>query len=120
MPKIYWMEAYNIREGKHTAYKAFLDSSTHKKLCEQVEAETGMKYIETYLTIIPSSHEQGDYDAYEFWELPNHAAMDRIRNSTAIAKMGEASYELIEPKPSKSVVLRKAADAKTIYEPKKK
>jgi len=119
MPKMYWMSGYNIREGKHKEYKAFLNSRAFKKLCVQVEAETGMKYVETYFTIIPSSLEQGDYEAYDFWELPNHAAMDKLRNSAAVASLGEASYGFMEPRPSKSVVLRKAADTKILFEPKK-
>jgi len=119
MPKIYWMSGFNMREGKHKAYQAFLNSKAFKKLCAQLEAEAGMKYVETYFAIIPSSQDEGDYEAYGFWELPNHAALDRLRNSAAIAKLSEASYEFTEPRPSKSVTLRKASDTKIIYEPEK-
>lgn len=120
MPKIYWMSGYNIREGKAKAYQEFLKSRVFKKLCAEVEVETGMKYVETYSTVIPSSYEQGDYDAYDFVELPNHAALDKIRNSAAVAKLAEASYKFIEPRPGKSVFLRKSSDAKILYEPEKK
>lgn len=120
MPKIYWMTGYNLREGKSRAYKTFLNSRAFKKLCAQVESETSMKYVVTYFTILPSSLEAGDYDAYDFWELPNHAAMDRIRKSDAAAKLAEASYGFIESKPSKSVILRKASDVKIMFEPQKK
>ncbi len=119
MPKIYWMSGFNIREGKHTEYQEFLESKAFKKLCGKLEEETGMKYVETYFAIIPSSQEEGDYEAYAFWELPDHAALDKLRGSEAIAKLSEASYEFTEPRPSKSVTLRKASDTKIIYEPKK-
>ncbi len=120
MPKIYWMSGYNIREGKAKAYQAFLKSRAFKKVCAEFEAETGIKYVETYGTIIPSSTEEGDYDAYDFWELPNHAALDKIRNSAAAAKLAEVSYKFAAPRPGKSVLLRKASDVKIIYEPEKK
>lgn len=119
MPKIYWMTGYNIREGKAKALKTYLNSKSFKKLCTELEKETGMKYVQTYFTIIPSSREAGDYDGYDLWELPNHAALDRIRKSEAIQRMVEGSYEFIEPKPSKSVILRSASDVRIIYEPKK-
>ncbi len=120
MPKIYWMSGFNIREEKHKEYKSFLNSKRFRKVCAEIEKETGMKHLETYFTIIPSSSEEGDYDAYDFWELPNHAAMDKLRNSAALARLAEASYEFTEPRPSKSVVLRKASDTKVVFEPKKK
>ncbi len=120
MPKMYWMLGYNVRQGKAKAYQAFLKSRAFKKVCAELEAETGIKYVETYGTILPSSTEEGDYDAYDFWELPNHAAQDKLRNSAAIAKLAEMSYKFTEPRPSKSVMLRKSSDVKIIYEPAKK
>ncbi len=119
MPKIYWMSGFNIREGKHKEFKSFLNSKKFRKLCEEIGHETGMKYVETYFAIIPSSMEDGDYEAYQFWELPNHAAMDRIRGSESMARMVETSYEFTESRPSKSVILRNASDVKIIFEPKK-
>jgi hypothetical protein len=117
MPKIYWMSGYNIREGRVREYQAFINSKAFKKVCAEVEKETGMKYLETYGTIIPSSGEQGDYDAYDMWELPNHAALDKIRNSPSSAKLSEVSYKYTEPRPVKSVMLRRMSDVKIIYEP---
>ena len=57
---------------------------------------------------------------YQIWELPNHAAMDKMRKSAAISKLFEASYGFTESKPSKSVLLRKASDVKILFEPEKK
>jgi hypothetical protein len=120
MPKIYWMSGFNIREGQHTAYKKYLNSKSFKSLCREVESETRIKYMTTYFTIIPSSLEPTDYEAYSFWELPNHAAMDKIRNSEAMGKLAETSYEFVEPRPSKSVVLRNASDVKIMFDPQTK
>ena len=120
MPKIYWLMGYNIKEGQAGAYKKFVNSKQFKSLCREVESETRIKYMMTYFTIIPSSGEGSDYDAYDFWELPNHAAMDKIRNSEAMGKLAETSYGFLEPRPRKSVVLRNASDVKIMFDPKVK
>jgi hypothetical protein len=120
MPKIYWMQAYNIKEDRLKDYIAFANSRAFKKLCADLERETGMKHVETYGTIIPSSREEGDYDAYELWELPNHAALDKLRESLVMRKMVEMSYEYLEHRHTKSVIMRKISDVKVLYEPKEK
>ena len=120
MPKIYWMSGYNIREGRAKEYQAFLKSKVFKKVCSDFEKETSIGYVETYGIIIPSSGEQGDYDAYDFWEMPNHAAMDKIRDSPAAGKLAEMTYKYVEFRPQKSVLLRKSSDVKILYEPTKK
>jgi hypothetical protein len=118
MPKIYWMTGYNIRQGKAEEFQKFLASTAFKKVCADIEKECSMKYVQTYGTVLPSSGEQGDYDCYDFWELPNRAALDKV-GGPAVAKLAEMSYKFIEPRPSKSVILRKAHEAKIIWEPKK-
>jgi len=118
MPKIYWMTGYNIKEGMSREFQKFLASEEFKKACADVEQECGMKYIETYARVLPSSAEAGDYDCWEFWELPNRAALDKV-GGPAAAKLGEMSYKYLESRPTKSLLLRKANEAKVIWEPKK-
>jgi hypothetical protein len=120
LPKLYWMTGYNIREGKAQEYIDFLKSKACRKLCEELVKETGMKYLETYFSVIPSSGEQGDFDAYDFYEMPNHASLDKARKSAAFAKMGEISYKFVERRPFKSVTLRTSSDSKVMWEPKSK
>ena len=120
MPKVYWMYGYNIKEGRVQEYQAFINSKAFNEVCAEVEKESGMKCIETYGTIIPSSVEQGDYDAYDLWEMPSHAALDKLRRSPAMAKLSEMTYKFIEPRPVKSILLRKFSDLKVFYEPKKR
>ena len=118
MPKIYWMSGYNIKEGMSGEFQKFLASKAFRKVCEDIEKESGMKYIETYGMVLPGSSEAGDYDCYDFWELPNRAALDKV-GGPAVAKLAEMSYKYIELRPSKSVLLRKVSDVRIIWEPKK-
>ena len=118
MPKIYWMSGYNVKEGMGGEYQKFLASKAFKKVCGDIEKESGMKYVETYATVLPSSGGEGDFDCWEFWELPNRAALDKV-GGPAVAKLSEMSYKYIERRPNKSVILRKANEAKVIWEPKK-
>lgn len=114
------MSGYNIKEGRIQEYQAFMGSKAFKKVCAEIEKETGMKFVETYGTVIPSSVEQGDYDAYDFWEMPSRASLDKLRQSPAMAKLSEMTYKFVEPRPVKSILLRKFSDLKVFYEPKKK
>jgi len=118
MPKIYWMSGYNVKEGMGKPFQKFLASKAFKEVCADIEKESGMKYVETYARVLPSSAEGGDYDCWEFWELPNRAALDKV-GGPAVARLAEMSYKYTEPRPSKSLILRKANEAKVIWEPKK-
>ncbi len=117
MPLI-WLLGYNIREGKVGAYRKFIGSKEFRKICERMKEETGIKYLETYMTVIPSSNEEGDYDCYDLWELPNHASLDRIRKSEAMGELAAKTYSLIHPRPSMSRTLRRVKDVKIMFEPK--
>jgi len=122
MPKIYWMMGYNIKEGRVKDYQAFLKSKAFKAVCAGIEKETGIKYMESYGVVIPSTggNQQGDYDAYDFWELPNHAALDKLRKSPSSDKYAEMVYKYQEWRPSKSIVLRRLSDVQIMFEPEKK
>ena len=104
--------------GMSGEFQRFLASKAFRKVCAEIEKECGMKYIETYASVLPSSSEPGDYDCWDFWELPNRAALDKV-GGPAVAKLAEMSFKYTEPRPVKSVILRKANEARIIWEPKK-
>lgn len=112
------MVGYNVREGMSSAYQKFLRSKEFRKACDHIREETGIKYVETYAAVLPSSSEEGDYDCYDLWEVPNHAALDRVRKSDGFAELMEKSFKFTMSRPVKSVTLRRASEAKIIFEPK--
>ncbi len=120
MPRIYWMLGYNIRQGMVVEYQKFMASKAFKEIVAGIERETGIKYVETYGSIIPSTGDEGYFDAYDLWEMPNHAAFDKLRNSPSSNKLVEMTYKYTEPRPGRSMVLRKYSDVKVFWEPKKK
>lgn len=117
---LYWMVGFNMREGRSSQYKKFLASNEFKQICKKIREQTGIKYLETYYAVIPSSSEEGDYDAYEMWEVPNRAALDRMRESSAFGKLMEKTYGMTEPRPVMSRMLRTAKDVTIMYEPRPK
>ena len=118
MPKLFWVIAYNLKEGKAEGFQKFLASPAFKKAIADAEKATGMKLVEVYSSVLPNSAEANDYDYYEFWELPNRGALDKVRGPE-MAKLMEIAYPFVEPRPTKSFFLRRAIDTTIIWEPKK-
>jgi hypothetical protein len=56
---IYWVRSYYGKPGKITEYLKWLNSDRAKLLASQIEKETGIKYLNTYIAI----QSFGDYDA---------------------------------------------------------
>jgi len=80
---LHWLLGYKIKEGRAEAFVAYLKSKSFKRLRGQLLRETGIKIIATYFTVEPSSSEIHDYDAWDLWEVPNYAAIDRYVASKA-------------------------------------
>lgn len=115
---VYLSYGYNIRQGKIETLKKWLGSEEAKGIFKQIESKSGLRYLNTYFTIIPSSNEEGDYDAYDWWEFPNMATLDKARETNAWGPYAEKTYNLIEPRPTKFVLMRTREDVRTIFEPK--
>jgi 8-oxo-dGTP pyrophosphatase MutT (NUDIX family) len=80
---IYWIIAYHIKTGKASEFKEYLASENFKRLRRELLEETGIRIVETFLQTDPSSSELTDYDAWDVWELPNYAAIDKYEGSKA-------------------------------------
>ena len=114
------MMSYNIREGKMEEFQKFLASEGAHKMFLDVEKKTGIKYDGTYFRIVPFARGHGDYDCQDWWEMPNHAALDKVRETNAFADLLRATYAMTEPNPNDSSYWRKAEETKVMWEPKAK
>lgn len=61
------------------AFKEWLLSDEVEDLTAQIEEETGVRYVETYFTILGF----GEYTFETWWELPTWAGLDEMRESEA-------------------------------------
>lgn len=87
---MFWVASYYLKQDKASAYQQWLQSPEAKALTAEAERETGMKYIDTYWTVLGF----GDFDCEDWWELANWAAIDAIRESKAMEKLVMRSWEL--------------------------
>lgn len=78
-----WLIGYRVKEGKQAAFREYLRSPQFQSLREALRTETGIHISSTLFEVEPSSHQIGDYDAWDIWELPDYAAIDRYVRSTA-------------------------------------
>ena len=106
---IYWVVSYFMRAEKAAEYQKWLSSDDAKGLMKRFEDETGFKYLNTYFPILGV----GEYDAEDWFEVPNWGAADKIRNSKAWDEWNMKTWNLLEQtKPFKTRVMRTAQDVK--------
>jgi hypothetical protein len=82
--------SYYMMPGKATEYQKWLKSDKMKDLFNQLENETGMRHLNTYMPILGL----GDYDCEDWYIIPNWAALDKLRSSKAYDILNINSYFL--------------------------
>jgi hypothetical protein len=111
MPKLYWVQSYYIAQNKQMEYHNWMKSSEAKELRQRFERQTGIKYVDTYWKVLGF----GDYDCEDWYELPNWAAMDKIRDAMSVMEeMYKATWKLVDTtRGSKLRVVRTTEDVMT-------
>ena len=113
---LYWVWSYYGKGGKVTEYLKWLSSDEAKLLASQIEKETGMKYLNTYTTILSF----GDYDAEDWWAAPDWASLDKMRGCKALAEWTRKTWDMIDQtRPQKSRMMRTVSEVKVIEKPEK-
>ena len=113
---IYWVRSYYRKPGKVAEYVKWLNSDEAKLLASHIEKETGVKYVNTYTTILGF----GDYDAEDWWVAPNWASLDKLRDCNALATWTLATWDMIDQtRPQKSRMMRTSSEVKVIEKPEK-
>ncbi len=80
---MYYAISYHLKEGKPAEYQKWLLSEEAKQLFANMQEETGLRYLETYWSILGF----GEYACEDWWEVPNWAALDKMRESQAVEKL---------------------------------
>jgi len=116
--KMYYVSSYYLKENKALEYQQWLLGEEASQLFAEVEKETGMHYMETFWPILGF----GEYDAEDWWELPNWATLDALRDSKGMDKLLARADELgfYDPtRPGSTRMMRSTREVK-IMEPAKK
>jgi hypothetical protein len=116
---MFWVTSYYLKEHKAAAYQQWLQSEEARQLYAAVEEETGLRFVEVYWSILWF----GQYDCEEWWEVPDWAALDTVRDSKAMDRLITRSMELgfrDESRGQQTRMLRTTADVKTDLPPESK
>jgi hypothetical protein len=104
---IYWVTTYFVKAEKGDQFKQWLMGAEAKQLLEQFRAETGLKYLGTYAPILGF----GDYDAEDWFEAPDWAALDKLRDSKAGVQWTLKTWDFIDQtRPMRSRAMRTVQD----------
>ena len=99
-----------------TSYASTKYIGEGKLLASKIEKETGIKYVNTYTTILSF----GDYDAEDWWVVPDWASLDKLRDCNALAEWILNTWDMIDQtRPQKSRMMRTVSEVKTIEKPEK-
>lgn len=106
---MYYVTSGYSKPDQTQAFKEWIQSAEHEDLAAAVEAETGVRYVETYFPILGF----GEYTYEIWWELPDWGALDDLRRSEAGTEMIQQMLTFVDQSRSGTArALRTAADVK--------
>ena len=74
---------YRIQDGTAGALTKFLRSKSFEALGKELLEKTGIRKVDTYFVVEPSSADLDDNEAWNLWEGPNCGAIDGCIESQA-------------------------------------
>jgi hypothetical protein len=111
---VYWAGNLNFKPGKAADYIAWARSSGAQDLMNRIEAETTIKYLGTYLTVLGL----GDNDAEEWFLLPNWESLDKLRESQSWGRFQEILDEFVsQDRPGSARMMRALTDVRVLGPP---
>jgi hypothetical protein len=114
---MYWVSSYFLKENKAPDLQRWLLSDEGKKMMADVENETGMHYMGSFWPILGF----GEYDVEDWWELPNWATLDKIRNADSMVRLYQRFFELdvLDLTRTGSNRMMRSTEDVLIFEPEK-
>ena len=116
--KMYFVTSYYLKENKALEYQQWLLGEEASQIFAEVEKETGMHYMDTFWPILGF----GEFDAEDWWEVPNWAALDTVRDTKGMEKLFSRMDELgfFDPSRVGSTRMMRSTREFKIMEPVKK
>jgi len=116
--KMYYVSSYYLKENKALEFQQWLLGEEASQIFADVEKETGMHYMDSFWPILGF----GEYDVEDWWEVPNWATLDTIRDSKGMDKLFSRTVELgfYEPSRTQSTRMMRSTREVKIMEPAKK
>jgi len=116
--KMYYVSSYYLKENKALEYQQWLLGEEASQMFADIEKETAMHYMDTFWPILGF----GEVDAEDWWEVPNWAALDTIRESKGMGAMFTRLDELgfFDPTRSGSTRMMRSTREVKIMEPARK
>jgi hypothetical protein len=112
---IYWVTDYFLAQGKTTEFQDYMKSDRAKELFAELERETGVRYIDTYMTVLGF----GKYDCEDWFIAPDWSALDKMDTAQVNNKFAADTADLVDMRrPWRSRALRSIQDVQ-IHEPPK-
>lgn len=100
---IYWVMSYYLNQEKATEFQNYVKSDRAKELIAEIEKETGIKYLDTYMPILGF----GKYDCEDWFVASDWSAFDKLRSSQAFTKLNVETWDFIDQtRPMRSRVMR--------------
>jgi len=107
---MFWVFGFNVKENRADDFRKWLASDNVRKLIADIEKETGVRYLDTYWSIMGF----GKFDCEDWWEVPNWAAFDKWHQSKAAGRLWSEVLEFAEFRPFRARMLRGSKDVKTV------
>ena len=76
---LYCATRYELQPGKGSEYQDWIASIDNMKYWEEIEKDTGVKYVNTFFTIFAL----GDSECETWWSMPDWASIGELRSCAA-------------------------------------
>lgn len=106
---MYLVTSGYVEPDQMESFTEWVRSGEAEDLQARIEAETGVRYVETYFPILGF----GEFTYETWWELPDWATLDEMRDSDAGSEYTRTVLTFVDQsRPTRSRALRTAADVK--------
>lgn len=106
---MYFVTSGHLEPTEMESFTEWVQSGAAEDLRAQIEEEANVRYVDTYFSILGF----GEYAYETWWELPDWAALDAMRESDAATEHAREALRFVDQtRSTESRVLRTPDDVK--------